>query len=561
MPLGEEVLLIGLRRYSPLLLLAIVQLVLAIALPSRAPATASTPPPLAIGAPGTGDGSAGGDDASTGGGDTTGPATGGGQSVAGGAGGTSTGVSAGIPGSHPIGGDTHHCVNGLQFGGLVVAPPCAPTWGGGDNGGATSQGVTRTSVEVVLYQPKHNAAVDAILQSQGLSFTEEQQRDFMAHATTFINTHYELYGRKVHLDFFQGHCEFAPPDIPCLRNEVDTAAAEYHPFAAMWFGVVSEVYDELARKGIISFGGLSNAFNAAHRPYVYGLLMGQDEQATFASEYWCRKLANLPARFAGDPLLKRLPRKVAIVADDLDTLRPALDELKAGIDRCDHTGAEIDLYSLDTSTAVAQSTTLMAKLKGENVTTILWAGDPIFPVFGTHAATSQAYFPENVMEGGLLMDLDVIGRAYDAQQWQHAFGIGDLPEFQPVDQSDGARVYREGGGKGPVPLAAIAWIGYAAIANSLQEAGPTLNPLTFERATLTSPSYGGWARYHDPHIPYLHFAPGKYTWISDARELYWDASATSEFDGKPGAYIGLNGGERYTQGQWTAGEPNLPSGV
>jgi hypothetical protein len=329
----------------------------------------------------------------------------------------------------------------------------------------------------------------------------------------------------------------------------------------MWFGVVGEVYDELARKGIISFGGLSNAFNTAHRPYLYGLLMGQDEQATFAAEYWCKKLANLPARFAGDPLLQRLPRKVAIVADDLDILRPALDELKAGIDRCDHNGAQLALYSLDTSTAVAQSTTLMAKLKGANVTTILWAGDPVFPVFGTHAATSQAYFPENVMEGGLLMDLDVIARAYDQQQWQHAFGIGDLPAFQPVGVSDGGKVYRAGGGKGQVPLAAVEWAGFAVIANSLQLAGPALSPLTFERATLTSPSYGGWRATHDPHLPYLHFAPGKYTWISDAREIYWSASATSEFDGKSGAYIQLNGGQRYVAGEWPPGEPTLPAGV
>jgi hypothetical protein len=546
------------RRYSPLLLLAIAQLVLAIAFPSRAPATASAPPPLALAAPG-GDGAAGGD-GSTAEGDAAAPVTGGSRSAPAGAS-ASSGASPVLPGTGRAGGDTRHCVGGLQFGGLLVAPPCAPTWGGGDNGGATSQGVTRTSIEVVLYRPKRNAAVDAILQSQGLSSSPEQEQDFRDRATTFINTHYELYGRKIHVDVFQGQCEFAPPDIPCLRNEVDTAAATYHPFAAMWFGVAGEVYDELARKGIISFGGLSNAFNIAHRPYLYGLLMGQDEQAVFASEYWCKKLANLPARFAGDPLLQRLPRKVAIVADDLDILRPALDELKAGIDRCDHNGAQMALYSLDTSTAVSQSTTLMAKLKSSNVTTIMWAGDPIFPVFGTHAATSQAYFPENVMEGGFLMDLDILGRAYDAQQWQHAFGIGDLPAFQSVDHSDGAKVYRATGGTGPVPLAAFGWIGNAVIANSLQEAGPALNPLTFERATVTSPSYGGWARYHDPHIPYLHFAPGKYTWISDAREVYWSASATSEFDGKPGAYIGLNGGQRYVQGEWTAGEPNLPPGV
>ncbi|MEA2618827.1 MAG: hypothetical protein QOE72_4610 [Chloroflexota bacterium] len=548
------------RRYSPLLLLAIAQLVLAIALPSHAPAPTAAPPPLALAAPSADPGADAGAaaDGSTG---SAAAGAGGTRPAAPGGGGGAARAAAALPGTARAGGDTSHCAGGLQFGGLLVAPPCAPSWGGGDNGGDTSQGVTRTTIEVVLYRPKSNAAVDAIISSQGISSSPQQEQDFRDRATTFINTHYELYGRRVHLDVFQGQCEFAPPDIPCLRNEVDTAAATYHPFAAMWFGVAGEVYDELSRKGIISFGGVSNAFNIAHRPYLYSLLMGQDEQAALAGEYWCRKLANQPARFAGDPLLQRLPRKVAIVADDLDILRPALDQLQAGIQRCDRNGAQMALYSLDTSTAVAQSTTLMAKLKTANVTTIMWAGDPIFPVFGTHAATAQAYFPENVMEGGGLMDIDILARAYDAQQWQHAFGISDLPAFQSVDRSDGAKVYRATGGTGPVPLAAFGWTGYAMIANSLQLAGPALTPLTFERATLNSPSYGGWRTVHDPHIPYLHFAPGKYTWISDAREVYWNASATSEFDGKPGAYQQLNGGQRYVAGEWTAGEPNLPSGV
>ncbi|HEX3607818.1 MAG TPA: hypothetical protein VH134_17990, partial [Candidatus Dormibacteraeota bacterium] len=195
--------MVRLRRWSPLLLLAIAQLVLAIAFPSRAPAPASTPPPLALSAPGTDGGGADSTTTDQGGTATTGGAAGV-TGTAGGVGGR-TGVTAALPGSGGrAGGDTHHCVNGLQFGGLVIAPPCAPTWGGGDNGGATSQGVTRTSIEVVLYRPKRNAAVDAIIASQGLSSSPQQEQDFRDRAATFINTRYELYGRKVHFDVFQG---------------------------------------------------------------------------------------------------------------------------------------------------------------------------------------------------------------------------------------------------------------------------------------------------------------------------------------------------------------------
>jgi hypothetical protein len=40
--------------------------------------------------------------------------------------------------------------------------------------------------------------------------------------------------------------------------------------------------------------------------------------------------------------------------------------------------------------------------------------------------------------------------------------------------------------------------------------------------------------------------------------VYWDAKAISPIDGKPGAYISLNGGRRYKLGEWPPGEPQLP---
>jgi hypothetical protein len=36
------------------------------------------------------------------------------------------------------------------------------------------------------------------------------------------------------------------------------------------------------------------------------------------------------------------------------------------------------------------------------------------------------------------------------------------------------------------------------------------------------------------------------------REVYWSASATSEADGEPGAYVPMNDGRRYQQGELTS---------
>ena len=89
-------------------------------------------------------------------------------------------------------------------------------------------------------------------------------------------------------------------------------------------------------------------------------------------------------------------------------------------------------------------------------------------------------------------------------------------------------------------------------------AGPTVNPLNFEQALLTSEPIGGWDKVHDPKMTYVKFGKGDYTAVSDAREAYWDAKAISAIDGKPGAYVSLNGGQRYKLGEWPPGEPQLP---
>jgi hypothetical protein len=89
------------------------------------------------------------------------------------------------------------------------------------------------------------------------------------------------------------------------------------------------------------------------------------------------------------------------------------------------------------------------------------------------------------------------------------------------------------------------------IGTLLQEAGPTLNPLTVERG-VAGAQYrrGGWAESKgNPGIYLIKFGPNDYNAISDFREVYWDAAATSTIDGKRGAYVDMNGGRRYEPGQ------------
>ena len=84
-------------------------------------------------------------------------------------------------------------------------------------------------------------------------------------------------------------------------------------------------------------------------------------------------------------------------------------------------------YSLDLATAQQDARTIIAKLKSAGVTSVILAGDPVFPTFLTKEATAQDYFPEWVVLGYAFTDTAVFGRQYDQKQWAHAFGVSLLP--------------------------------------------------------------------------------------------------------------------------------------
>ncbi|HYF12435.1 MAG TPA: hypothetical protein VEC09_09045, partial [Actinomycetota bacterium] len=54
-----------------------------------------------------------------------------------------------------------------------------------------------------------------------------------------------------------------------------------------------------------------------------------------------------------------------------------------------------------------------------------------------------------------------------------------------------------------------------------------------------------------PGVYLIRFGPDDYNAISDYREAYWDSTKASTIDGKPGAYVSVNGGRRYAGGEQT----------
>jgi hypothetical protein len=461
----------------------------------------------------------------------------------------------------PADGDTSHCVNGRQFAELTTAPPCIPKFTG-KNAGATYAGVTATEVKIVWYQAKENPTVTGVLRPLGLAQSREDERTYLQAAEQFINDKFELYGRKVKIEPFEGQCDYAPADVPCLRSEAQQIAKSIKPFAVVWATAVGlEFYEERSKAKVINAGGwhFDDSFNIRNRPYHYDIFMGGSQQAKLAGEYWCKRMAGKPARYAGDPNLRARTRKLGIVTPDLPVNVSSAEELARIVRKCDDNGARISTYAPDTTRAGEQSIAGTARFKSEGVTTVMFFSDPIGPVFATGAAGRQQYSPEYTMAGSGLVDYDLLARLYDQKQWANAFGPSDLPEFTPFEESDTVKVWRAAGRPGlPNKANQLGWNYLTFISSGIMGAGPTVNPLNFEQALLTSEPTGGWDKGANPKQVYVKFGKGDYTAVSDAREAYWDGKAISAIDGKPGAYVSLNGGRRYKLGEWPPGEPQLP---
>src|SRR5437763_14918540 len=168
------------RRYSALVVLAVVQLMLVVLTPSKPPKTAASTA-LAAGPaaptvegqqPGTTETTAAGTVAT---GSNTAPAAGtaqgataaktsgaGGQVPTGGSGATAAGTAKAATATAAGPEDRSHCApNGQQVGPVFYMPTCQPVFKG-DNGGSTMNGVTGDKINFLIYRAQANAQVNAI---------------------------------------------------------------------------------------------------------------------------------------------------------------------------------------------------------------------------------------------------------------------------------------------------------------------------------------------------------------------------------------------------------------
>lgn len=564
----------ALRRYLPLGVAVAIQLLLIGILPSTAgrsaaissgstsfvsPYASSAPKPGAALPAGTATGKPGG---------PTGH--GGGAAVAPGSAGGPAAVSTS---GAPVRGDTKHCIAGRQFDPTIdyFAPPCVATVGSNTTG-ATYSGVTGKAIKIVNYYPEGNAAVDASEKVQGLYVSIAQQRQWDAAAQDFINSHYELYGRKVSIETVQGTCAVFPPDTACLRNEMHAIVAAKHPFMFRWITpLTSAPFDELSSMGVLNVGGLmfTDSFSKARRPYHWDVHESGTQIADAFGELWCKSLKSSHAAYSPAPTTVGNVNGSTRVLGIIGTNDPENILMRQEVDRVLHTCGSSVAHTYDASndisTAAAQKSAAVAAMrKSPSATTVLCLCNPVGASYVYQEEQQDSYYPENVIAGTVFIDNDDSGQSFmtgsscssgSGCEFRTAMGLSSTEPREPVGHDVGSRVWHAAGRTGALPFPGVSldWDYYSMMATLLQGAGPTLTPATVEQGAFVTPARGGGTSGH----ALRGFSPGNYAWNHDMVRVYWDPSKTSKFNGKTGTFVAV--GSRLTLGHYPTGPPPFPT--
>ena len=448
----------------------------------------------------------------------------------------------------------------------TYAAPCVKPFTG-DNGGATSSGVTADSIKVVVYigDPAKNPLQAATVRGAGADVSPATQKVTYQGYVDLFAKYYELYGRKIDLQFFDG--SGGPMDEVAARADAK-AIADMHPFAVLNGANQTPAWsDELAANGIMCLANCSLAvpesFIKGHAPYIFGTGPTPEQAGQLTAKLVTNLLKGKTAEFAGDAL-KNKPRVFGVVHyDTIDGQQTAaFAQLKKSLTEG---GVKIaaDLpFLLDLAKAQENARTEIAKLKEAGVTTVIFTGDPLTPASLTKEATAQNYFPEWVIGSNVLVDIALFGRTYDQEQWKHAFGLALTMARTNQDARESYNLYKwEYGKPPPNNTYGVIIVDPLALFTGLQLAGPKLTPETFAAGMFRAPILGGTPLSPTTSRGHHGLWPGT-DWggTDDTGIIWWNPTAVGEDEvgnvGK-GLYEYTLEGKRYTLDKMPKTDPGL----
>ncbi len=443
-----------------------------------------------------------------------------------------------------------------QVEGDGYSPPCFEF--SGDNGGATSRGVTKDEITVAFRVTPEANIISTFASLANIDYDESNQvlADTTKGLVDYFNENFQMYGRKLRFEQVDGSGQLIQEIYGAGQAEANTdaikTATEVQAFAD-----VERAVPALRRRPGPAEGHqlrgpfLSREWFVNRRPYSWSLLTDCTVIGETGTEYSVKRLLDRPAEWAGGSLQGQT-RKTALIAPD----NPEYQQCVAASERViEDAGKKLDLvldYNLNLATLNDQSATLLARLRNAGITTVACTCDPTMVLYLTRQAQAQGYEPEWQVLGTGFTDLDLVGQAYDmgdsGDQWSRAFGLSYFAQQEPLNESPGYKAYRTVRDDTPSKLVDLLYFQLYSLVIGIQMAGADLNPENFETGMFAYPGGTGTGGTWD-------FKPEHYSPQVDAREVWFDPDAESPFNGDPGTYASDN--KRYRQGEWPEGEPEV----
>jgi len=194
----------------------------------------------------------------------------------------------------------------------VYAPPCVQPFTG-KNGGATAQGVTDKEIKIVVWvgDPAKDPLLAGQIIAAGASLDTNTIKATWQGYVDIYNKMFELYGRKISVEFFDGTGSGA--DTAAAKSDA-IAIAEKKPFAVLGGPAQSTTVfsDELAHRGVICLGTCALAvpqkITTNNAGYIFTGAPSPEESAMITAEFIGKQAAPGKAQYAGDDATKNKKR-------------------------------------------------------------------------------------------------------------------------------------------------------------------------------------------------------------------------------------------------------------
>lgn len=451
----------------------------------------------------------------------------------------------------------YRCGPGVrQFPWSAYAPICIPKWHG-NNGGATSPGVTATTIRL-SYRVASTTDLKllyGLLPPTVIGTNAEAIRTMQAYINIF-NKVFELYGRKVVLVPFTGQGNFISEDTGTGQAQAHadavTARTKLQAFADMSLVDSSVIYvQSLEDEHVIAFGLYLQDYNwyAENAPWQYTPGPNCTKEAEAAGAVIGREMAGHRAIYAGSAATRAKVRKFGLIYPNNPQAAICANLIQQQMARYGASVAVKVAFTFNLSNLVNQAQSAIAQMQAAGVTTVISSGtDPVSPTFFLQAADQQDYHPEWFTESyfaGGTSSLDPFVQIFQKHAPDQVGSIITTgnPSLPPSKQEAllAYKLGHDGNLNGILPSYPFTYGSILMFFDALQAAGPYLTPKTFEQGLANvadlPPSkpggmLGGWS-----------FGPGTFDPASNFEVMRWDPTKPSPQNGQPGTFVACDQGK------------------